>query len=45
MKWRQHPGFKIVATLNGNDTTEGGYQVTQDTLSANPNLAAHLRSQ
>lgn len=35
----KHPDFKIVASLNGNDTVEGGYQVTQDTLSANPNLA------
>ena len=32
-------GFKVVASLNGNDTVQGGYQVTQNTLSANPNLA------
>jgi ribose transport system substrate-binding protein len=31
--------FKVVASLNGNDTVQGGYQVTQNTLSANPNLA------
>jgi ribose transport system substrate-binding protein len=37
---KKHPEFKIVATLNGNDTVQGGYQVTQNTLSANPNLAA-----
>jgi len=33
-----HSDFRVVATLNGNDTVEGGYQVTQNTLSANPNL-------
>jgi ribose transport system substrate-binding protein len=37
---KKHPDFKVVATLNGNDTVQGGYQVTQNTLSANPNLAA-----
>ncbi len=36
----KNPDFKIVASLNGNDTVQGGYQVTQNTLSANPNLAA-----
>lgn len=36
---QKHEGFKVVATLNGNDTVQGGYQVTQNTLSANPNLA------
>ena len=36
----KYPDFKVVATLNGNDTVEGGYKVTKDTLSANPNLAA-----
>ena len=30
--------FKVVASLNGNDTVQGGYQVTQNTLSANPKL-------
>jgi len=35
---KNHPDFKIVAELNGNDTVEGGYLVTKDTLSANPNL-------
>jgi ribose transport system substrate-binding protein len=35
---QQDSSFKVVATLNGNDTVEGGYQVTQNTLSANPNL-------
>jgi len=37
---KKNPDFKVVATLNGNDTVQGGYQVTQNTLSANPNLAA-----
>jgi ribose transport system substrate-binding protein len=37
---KKHPDFKVVASLNGNDTVQGGYQVTQNTLSANPNLAA-----
>jgi ribose transport system substrate-binding protein len=37
---KKHEDFKVVATLNGNDTVQGGYQVTQNTLSANPNLAA-----
>jgi ribose transport system substrate-binding protein len=36
----KHEDFEIVAELNGNDTVQGGYQVTQDTLAANPNLAA-----
>jgi ribose transport system substrate-binding protein len=35
----KHEDFTIVAELNGNDTVEGGYNVTRDTLSANPNLA------
>ena len=35
---KKFPDFKIVASLNGNDTVQGGYQVTQNTLSANPNL-------
>ena len=35
---QKDPSFKVVATLNGNDTVQGGYQVTQNTLSANPNL-------
>ena len=35
----KNPDFKVVASLNGDDTVEGGYQVTQDTLSANPALA------
>lgn len=34
----KHEDFTIVAELNGNDTVEGGYNVTRDTLSANPNL-------
>ncbi|MCC7206660.1 MAG: substrate-binding domain-containing protein, partial [Anaerolineae bacterium] len=34
----KHEGFTIVAELNGNDTVEGGFQVTRDTLAANPNL-------
>jgi len=36
---KKYPDFKVVASLNGNDTVQGGYQVTQNTLSANPNLA------
>lgn len=36
----QHEDFEIVAELNGNDTVQGGYQVTQDTLAANPELDA-----
>jgi ribose transport system substrate-binding protein len=35
----KYSDFTIVASLNGNDTVEGGYQVTQDTLSAHPELA------
>ena len=30
--------FTIVAELNGNDTVEGGFEVTRDTLAANPEL-------
>lgn len=36
---KKHPDYKIVASLNGNDTVQGGYQTTQNTLSANPNLS------
>jgi ribose transport system substrate-binding protein len=36
---KQHSDYKIVASLNGNDTVQGGYQATQNTLSANPNLS------
>src|SRR5436309_604311 len=36
---KKHADFKIVASLNGNDTVQGGYQATQNALSANPNLA------
>jgi ribose transport system substrate-binding protein len=36
----KHEDFTIVAELNGNDTVEGGFEVTRDTLAANPNLAA-----
>jgi ribose transport system substrate-binding protein len=36
---KKHDDYKIVASLNGNDTVQGGYQATQNTLSANPNLA------
>jgi ribose transport system substrate-binding protein len=36
---KKHDDFKIVASLNGNDTVQGGYQATQNTMSANPNLA------
>ena len=34
-----HSDFKVVATLNGNNTFESGYQVTQNVLSSNPYLA------
>ena len=34
-----YDGFEVVASLNGNDTVEGGLMVTNDTLSANPELA------
>jgi ribose transport system substrate-binding protein len=37
---KKHSDYKIVASLNGNDTVQGGYQATQNTLSANPNLSA-----
>jgi len=37
---KNHTDFKIVGELNGNDTVQGGYGVTKDTLAANPNLAA-----
>ncbi len=33
-----HPDFTIVAELDGNDSVEGGFGVTRDTLAANPNL-------
>jgi ribose transport system substrate-binding protein len=36
---KPHADFKVVASLNGNDTVQGGYQATQDTLSAHPQLA------
>ena len=36
---KKHADYKIVASLNGNDTVQGGYQATQNTLSANPNLS------
>ncbi len=36
---KQHADYKIVASLNGKDTVQGGYQATQNTLSANPNLS------
>lgn len=36
---KNHSDYKIVASLNGNDTVQGGYQATQNTLSANPNLS------
>jgi ribose transport system substrate-binding protein len=36
---KKHSDYKIVASLNGNDTVQEGYQATQNTLSANPNLS------
>jgi len=36
---KKYPDFQVVASLNGNDTVQGGYQATQDTLSAHPQLA------
>lgn len=37
---KKHPGFKVVAKLNGNDAVDQGFQVTQNMLSAHPKLAA-----
>ena len=34
----KHEDFTIVAELDGNDSVEGGFGVTRDTLAANPNL-------
>jgi ribose transport system substrate-binding protein len=34
----KHEGYTIVAELDGNDSVEGGFGVTRDTLAANPNL-------
>jgi ribose transport system substrate-binding protein len=34
----KHEDFTLVAELDGNDTVEGGFGVTRDTLAANPNL-------
>lgn len=34
----KHSDFKIVAELVGDNNVEGGYKVTQDTLSSNPDL-------
>jgi len=34
----KHDDFELVAELNGNDTVEGGFEVTRDTLVTNPNL-------
>jgi len=33
-----NPDFEIVASLDGNDTVEGGFTASQDMLSANPDL-------
>lgn len=35
-----HDDFEIVAELSGEDTVEGGFQVAQDMLSANPEIQA-----
>lgn len=32
------PDFQVVATLDGNDTVQGGFKAAQDMLSANPDL-------
>lgn len=37
---KKHAGFKLVAKLNGNDAVDEGFKVTQNMLSAHPNLAA-----
>lgn len=34
----KHEDITLVAELDGNDTVEGGFGVTRDTLAANPNL-------
>jgi ribose transport system substrate-binding protein len=36
---KKHSDYKIVASLNGLNTVQGGYQAAQNTLSANPNLS------
>lgn len=36
---KTHPDFKVVASLNGKNDTQGGFAVTQNILSANPDLA------
>lgn len=36
----KHPGFKIVANLNGNETVLGSFTVAEDMLIAHPKLAA-----
>jgi ribose transport system substrate-binding protein len=36
---KKNDGFKIVASLNGKNDTQGGFGVTQNILSANPDLA------
>jgi ribose transport system substrate-binding protein len=36
---KTHPDFKIVSSLNGHNDTQGGFSVTQNALSSNPDLA------
>src|ERR1700724_1392593 len=36
---KKHSDYKIVASLNGLNTVQGGYQAAQNTLSASPNLS------
>jgi ribose transport system substrate-binding protein len=35
---KANPGFQVAATLDGNDTVDGGFKAAQDMLSANPDL-------
>jgi ribose transport system substrate-binding protein len=36
---KKHSDFKVVASLNGHNDTQGGFSVTQNILSSNPDLA------
>ena len=41
----KHEDFTIVAELDGNDSVEGGFGVTRDTLAGQPEPGGHLRHQ
>ncbi|NEY19995.1 sugar ABC transporter substrate-binding protein [Bacillus ginsengihumi] len=38
-KIKKYSGFKIVGQLNGDDSVDGGFKVTQSLLAANPNIS------